>query len=907
MKKTNGFRKLLAMLLVLCLVTVCEAGVLADNIKVTIDETTAVEPDPQTGVYVAGDVNTVDISSAQGDAGEVSVTVGNVSGDETVSGNSALDISNLSDKVSIDVTVQGIETNEGTAEGIHGIEANNNQGSIDLHTGRIVTNGRLSDGVHLENNVGSISLDSQEKGDPAGIDAKANGVNIYSNENQIELSTGTVNAGNMGIYYNGSGENAVAEFHTGAISAKNTGVRINNNYGSVDLNTGENDTPADISGSNGIDVDWNHDETNIRAKNVTGNKDAINIGQNDENGEIDISATAVKSTKTAGIRIGAYYSGNTGSITLTADSVSGGEDGIYIVNNGYMTTGKGSITLNTGDVTGSGNNGIYITNNNGTINQNQGENAAPGNVTGMNNGINIVSSSGTINLTENNVTGTNGDGILVGETGDKYKNTGVISINANNVTGGNNGVNIVNNGDSSTNKGSVTINAGDVSGGNGAGIAVNNSGELSVLCDSVSSKEGSGISVAQAAVGSTTNITVMGDVNGTVPENTSAGLTITGIDKDAKVDIFVDGTIHRGETDNALRSIEIIDPGQNGTDNLEGLTITAWSIDVDQEGKISGCDDDLKDNVNYILRVDAIDAAVGAVIDTISSLFSFNIGGLAFEKTGVTVGQEEKKYATAKEGEQARLSVAVDDVFKVGEDEYQVVGIKTVEGNDSKSDAQSDQNGYYFDETVQKGGGWWLRVLLNKIAKTVSADEPADETKDESQSQTDPETGSESESDSNTQPQTRSDSETDSESESDTQFQSKSDLKTGPESAPKFSIVEDHPEPRVPPRPVRSSDNSYTKSKEKTDTSNTMDYSTIDPSRSGHVLTAEEIAYLYKYAGFYAEKCCPQYYTGNRRTKFINFFIYIFRNCLNNYNGETLEELLQKATDASELYIEEFY
>ena len=127
MKKTNGFRKLLAMLLVLCLVTVCEAGVLADNIKVTIDETTAVEPDPQTGVYVAGDVNTVDISSAQGDAGEVSVTVGNVSGDETVSGNSALDISNLSDKVSIDVTVQGIETNEGTAEGIHGIEANNNQ------------------------------------------------------------------------------------------------------------------------------------------------------------------------------------------------------------------------------------------------------------------------------------------------------------------------------------------------------------------------------------------------------------------------------------------------------------------------------------------------------------------------------------------------------------------------------------------------------------------------------------------------------------------------------------------------------------------------------------------------------------------------------------------------------------
>ena len=68
-------------------------------------------------------------------------------------------------------------------------------------------------------------------------------------------------------------------------------------------------------------------------------------------------------------------------------------------------------------------------------------------------------------------------------------------------------------------------------------------------------------------------------------------------------------------------------------------------------------------------------------------------------------------------------------------------------------------------------------------------------------------------------------------------------------------------------------------------------------------ISAEEIYNAFVYAESYAEYCCPEYLTGEKRKAFIEYFVTFFRNLLINYNGETMTELQNKATEAAELYV----
>lgn len=64
-----------------------------------------------------------------------------------------------------------------------------------------------------------------------------------------------------------------------------------------------------------------------------------------------------------------------------------------------------------------------------------------------------------------------------------------------------------------------------------------------------------------------------------------------------------------------------------------------------------------------------------------------------------------------------------------------------------------------------------------------------------------------------------------------------------------------------------------------------------------------EIQNAYQFAEDYAEINCPDYLTGERRKAFLEYFVMFFRNMLLNYNGETLDELEQKAADLAELAV----
>jgi hypothetical protein len=255
----------------------------------------------------------------------------------------------------------------------------------------------------------------------------------------------------------------------GIISQNNrAGVHVGTNDGTVNVDTARissSDNVAIFVSSNDGTINLNKptdENSDKQGAVVQGKLVGVHIEGNDS--DIYLNTQSITGQDGNGIQVGAASNSkyNFGNITINANSVTGGYNGIDIERNEKNDTKTGIITMKTGDVQGTGDNGIEIVSNSGTINQNQ-ENATSGNVTGKNNGINIVSNSGTINLTENTVTGTNGDGIHIGYTdttnsANNKGNTGTITINANKVTGGDDGIEIENN----AAPGIVTVNTGDI-------------------------------------------------------------------------------------------------------------------------------------------------------------------------------------------------------------------------------------------------------------------------------------------------------------------------------------------------------------------------------------------------------------------------------------------------------------
>ncbi len=432
------------------------------------------------------------------------------------------------------------------------------------------------------------------------------------------------------VYVDGNTD--IVSITTNSDPAKDQGIKSSNTAG----------------GSNGVAVNQNHGTVNINTSEISSPGSTITVNSN--NGTINLNQTPNGNGNTQGADLksiqaaGVYIQSNNGSINLNTNSILCADDGIEIIEN----TGKLDIT--TKDIENAERNGVIVKKNEGTMNLNAETvhgsdvvlDTGEGDIEVHFDGIMIEHNSGTMNISAKTVS----DGVTIGD------NTGELTLAA---------------------------------------------GTMDCQLSSVSSDT------------STTNITVSGDMKGLKIDKQSA---------EAEVNAVVGGTLYNlNVTDNSID---------------ENLSITAWSIDKDNEGRITdGNDEEVSKRVNYILRVDAvINNAVQSIADMLGIDFFKNA-----TQVDAVVGKDENGeditvgYNTAKAGAAARLNVG--DEIKLGNDRYTVNGVQIVENDQATNNAGKDNDGYYYSDTVQKGGGWWLRLLLTKIAKPEPEPEEKPEEKKE--------------------------------------------------------------------------------------------------------------------------------------------------------------------------------
>ncbi|MEM7598474.1 MAG: hypothetical protein AAF382_12335, partial [Pseudomonadota bacterium] len=496
-------------------------GITAQNTSmgsVIIDATNAAG----TG-QVTGAVSGITVDNNNG--GAVTITANHVTG-TAVDG---IYVSNDTAGGAVSVTTTGTvmggdEGIEVQNEGMGGVTVNATNAS---GTGQVTS---TNSGIRVENeNGGAVSITA----DNVTSGAVGNGIFADNDENGTSTSIrtyGTIYAGNFGIraFTQGTGDltidtsNATAPTSvTGGrsgVSAENlrggaltittdnvyggstSGISADNTAGTTTLTINARGTTqsdrfgirAGNQGSGDVTVNaYNAAGTAL----VLGEYQGISAG-NRNGGAVIVTTNAVTGTTSKGI--GAYNDASGTSVSITAlGSVSGGADGIDVLNNGTEgITIDATNAAGNNQVTG-GTYGIFADNNNG----------------------------GDISITANNVTGTTADGINANN--DLFG--GSLSVSATGtVIGGEDGIEAVN-----TGSGSVTVTASNadgtaqVTGGNRGIAATSRSGDMTVTANTVTGNNGQGIR-AYSYLGGAVSVTANGNITGTTQGIEAVSRSFTG-------------------------------------------------------------------------------------------------------------------------------------------------------------------------------------------------------------------------------------------------------------------------------------------------------------------------------------------------------------------------------------------
>ena len=266
----------------------------------------------------------------------------------------------------------------------------------------------------------------------------------------------------------------------------------------------------------------------------------------------------------------------------------------------------------------------------------------------------------------------------------------------------NTAVSVVNN--NSTGNSTNIVEVGDciADGIRSKGVSIQGYGDSTVIVDrniTASGESSAGARINNESPDKNTLIVGTGEKNGNITgENT--GVILNGI---GEKEIVATGTISGGEVSIQTRNVA----------DIANTQITAWSIKAN-DGNISNSedtDDALQSHINYILRVDTV---LEGIVTSVTGLVNFlRDGETITKKTWDLNGEQSLELYTARKGENARMQVAdtitinekkysVDDVLRVGADGYVFDG------------AHQDSEGYFWSHTVEKTGGWWLRLVLSE-------------------------------------------------------------------------------------------------------------------------------------------------------------------------------------------------
>ncbi|WP_379552352.1 hypothetical protein [Qipengyuania sp. DGS5-3] len=413
-----------------------------------------------------------------------------------------------------------------------------------------------------------------------GIDA-----NTAGNGLSIDSSAGAVTGGQSGISAVSYGSGTLS-ITTGDVTGEvRSGVYALNDAedGDLVINTVAGDVSGGIAGIEAFQSGYGTGSLSITAANVTG-------------GQAGINATNY---------------GNELSIDSTAGAVVGGRDGIFASN---VSSSQGNLTIVTGDVTGTSGTGIYATESGegaGTAGADITIDSTLGTVTGGTDGIyarNIE--TGDLTITTAGVTGSSGQGI----DAQNAAGTGDLAIDS---------------------------SAGSVSGAI-SGILARNSGTglTSVVAADVTGTEGAGIDASTAASAGDLSIdssagTVTGATNGINADNDGTGeliLTTADIIGEAGDGIAADNAGTNLAIDSSAGSVSGGANGIAAVNNGSGsLSVTAANATGTEGAGISAS--------NAASGTDlAIDSSAGTVTGATAGIFAdqLSAGGVTMLVDQVT-------------------------------------------------------------------------------------------------------------------------------------------------------------------------------------------------------------------------------------------------------------------------------
>jgi outer membrane autotransporter protein len=471
--------------------------------------------DPATGNVLSVEVN--DVEGAQNGIFAINNGTGNalVKATGTVTGTGGNGISLANNQNGLDMT---IEANNVTG-GLIGISAvNNAKGATNVTATGTVT-GQAAEGIRASNVASGTNIKVDALGDVSGntagilVDNDGSGFSLVKVGGNVTggAAFSGISADNAttakDLTITATNANATIEGGYNGIRAINRGVGGSTTVSAAGTVVGTSN--AGIFASNEV----NTLNLTVNANNVTGGTDGI-FAENKGTGFTTVTASGAV---TGGVNGNGIYATNAASakdltISSTALSVAGaatvqgGVNGILAVNDGVG--GSTSVTA-AGKVVGRSYNGIDATNNTGTVDLT----ITAADVSGASTGILALNygSGATTVISTGTVTGTDEDGIVVYGSG-----AGDITVRSVNVSG-EEGIDVTNFGNGSS---TFITSTGNVEGKELNGIYAYNSAaakNLTIAAVNVSGLS-NGIFAENQGTGSTT-ITVSGNVTGGADDN----------------------------------------------------------------------------------------------------------------------------------------------------------------------------------------------------------------------------------------------------------------------------------------------------------------------------------------------------------------------------------------------------
>jgi len=753
MKKMKGFRKVLAGLLVLCMIMGCGVAVLADDGGFDVYTEPIQEPAALT-------IHSGKVTNNEWTIDHIVVTDDN---------------DNTTEEKSL--TVKEIKS-LGDNPGVY-VEDNNREDVINISIsggdGAGISSTR-SDAIKVKQNDGEINLNKNqgEYQNPVNVTGAQDGIKIESNSGTINFTEDNVTGTNGdGIHIGGTADGekntGTIILNTGNITGGDDGIEINNNFGSVQINAGH----------------------------VTAVSDGV-VSDVYDGGEADITVEDVKvegdgTRGVTGISVNQADGAGAGTTTVNADSVSASTEGF--LNKAYGVLAKdGTVVIgekegSTGDVTATSAH-AYAT---GIEAQGNAKVTVNGNVTAIEKQIEIddipstyvnfaavgVKAYGNSNVTVNgNVTATSenkraGYGVRVADR-DGQANKSTVTVNGEKIEAKTTGIDIYLNNDSSdvtvnaenaevtgktgidaySEKGSLTVTAGKVTGDNN-GINASGFATATVTVNGdVTGKTGSGVGAYAWSNIAKTYVTVNGNVSG--KENgvsvVSNNYDITPYN-DAIASVIVDGNVtgganglnvQQGRGNKAKIVVTGSISGEKNGIRLENVgyypdvDITAWEVKggeslIDWEENNSNYNK-VAENIHYIVKL-----ADGLNNDQVVTDKGKTIT--------INKGQEnEKTWQTAKENEIVTLTLTDEQLADYNPEKNELEVLYNADDATSKMAlGTSTGNGVFtfvnkvITLVMQSGGGMKLGFSFKARTPEVQPEENKPEVKPDEKPEEKPE------------------------------------------------------------------------------------------------------------------------------------------------------------------------